>query len=133
MRNLLLFVLRLALWPVQRYFERYLVLHLDMGRRPPPPPDYKPVAEASKEAAEIAAQLGREQLAEAQRQYNQNMAVAQPVVDAQLAVMRQGIQQGNDYYNYLTQFRPLEQAMLANVTGMSAADMERLNACAAMR
>lgn len=93
----------------------------------PPPPDYTPVANASAAAAETSAQLGREQLAEAKRQYENNIAVSKPVVDAQLQVMRQGLSQGNDYYNYQQNFRPLEQAMLANVSGMSAADMERIN------
>lgn len=86
---------------------------LDFGGDAPPPPDYTPVAQASKEAAEIGAQLGREQLAEARRQYDRNIAVAQPVVDAQLAVMRQGIRQGDDYYEYGKSFRPLEQQMAA--------------------
>lgn len=93
-----------------------------------PPPDYTPVAQASKEAAEISVALGREQLAEAKRQYDTNMAVAQPVVNAQLQIMQQGINQGNDYNAYQKQFRPLEQAMLADISGISAADMERLNA-----
>lgn len=96
------------------------------GDDPPPPPDYTPVANASKEAAEISAQLGREQLAEARRQYDQNMAVARPVVDAQLDVMRQGIQQGADYYEYGKSFRPLEQQMLreagAGTEGVNAAE-----------
>lgn len=95
LRDLILFLLRLALWPVQRYFERHLVLRLDFGSDPPPPPDYTPVANASKEAAEIAAQLGREQLAEARRQYDQNMAVARPIVDAQAQLMGQAYEQGN--------------------------------------
>lgn len=112
MREFLMGLLRLALWPVQRYVERYLVLRLDMGGDAPPPPDYTPVANASKEAAEISAQLGREQLAEARRQYDQNMAVARPVVDAQLEIMRQGVRQGDDYYEYGKTFRPLEQQMM---------------------
>lgn len=61
----------------------------------PPPPDYTPVANASKESAEIAAQLGREQLAEARRQYDQDMAVARPIVDAQAKLMGQAYDQGN--------------------------------------
>lgn len=127
MRNLLLFVLRLALWPVQRYFERHLVLRLDFGSDPPPPPDYTPVANASKEAAEIGAQLGREQLAEARRQYDQNMAVVRPVVDAQLDIMRQTADQGRDYYEYGKTFRPLEQQMLTQASGgLTARDLVRL-------
>ena len=94
LRDLMLFLLRLALWPVQRYVERHLVLRLDLGSDPEPP-DYTPVANASKEAAEIAAQLGREQLAEAQRQYDQNMAVVRPIVDAQAQLMGQAYEQGN--------------------------------------
>lgn len=127
LRNLLLFVLRLALWPVQRYFERHLVLRLDFGSDPPPPPDYTPVANASKEAAEIAAQLGREQLNEARWQYDQNMAVARPVVEAQLDIMRQTADQGRDYYEYSKSFRPLEQNMLRQVQGqLTPAQIVRL-------
>lgn len=100
---------------------------LDFGSDAPPPPDYAPVAQASKEVAEIGAQLGREQLTESKRQYENNMAVAQPVVDAQLKVMQQGVKQGDDYYTYSTKFRPLEQAMLADVTGMSAGDVDKVN------
>lgn len=100
------------------------------GDDAPPPPDYTPVANASKEAAEISAQLGREQLAEARRQYDQNMAVTRPVVDAQLAVMRQGIDQGNDYYEYGKSFRPLEQQMLtesaAGTAGVNAGERDAI-------
>jgi hypothetical protein len=124
-RELLQFVFR----PLAAYCERHLVLYLDLGGDAPPPPDYKPVADASKEAAEIGAQLGREQLDEARRQYDQNMAVARPVVDAQLEVMRQGIRQGDDYYDYGKSFRPLEQQMMreagVGTEGINAA--ERLN------
>lgn len=46
----------------------------------PPPPDYTPVANASKESAEIAAQVSREQLAWAKQQYSQDKAVTDKVV-----------------------------------------------------
>lgn len=59
------------------------------------PPDYTPVANASKEAAEVMAQLGREQIEEARRQYDQNMAVVQPIVAAQAQLMGQAYEQGN--------------------------------------
>lgn len=52
--------------------------HIDMGSDVAAP-DYTPVADASKESAEISAQLGREQLAEAKRQYDSNSALAKPV------------------------------------------------------
>lgn len=127
MRNLMLFMLQLALWPVQRYFERYFVLRLDLGGDAPPPPDYTPVANASKEAAEIAANLAREQLGEARYQYDQNMAVARPVAQAQLDIMRQTADQGADYYEYGKSFRPLEQQMLRQAQGqLTPAQIVRL-------
>lgn len=74
--------------------------------------DYTPVANASAEAAEIAAQLGREQLAEARRQYDENMAIARPIVDAQARLMDQAYEQGNETLNnFRTEGRPLQQAM----------------------
>lgn len=94
-------------------------MYFDMGGDSPPPPDYAPVAAASEESARIGAELGREQLAEGKRQYDLNAAVAKPVVDAQLEVMRQGVAQGNDYYDYMkTQQRPVEQAL--NTEAMNA-------------
>ena len=93
------------------------------------PPDYTPVANASKEAAEVMAQLGREQIEEARRQYNTNLQVVQPVVEAQLELMRQGIQQGNDYYEYGKSFRPLEQQMLNEASqGATAVNAAERNA-----
>lgn len=97
------------------------------GGSTPPPPDYKPVADASRESAEIAAQLGREQLAEGRWQYDDTMAVARPVVQAQLDIMRQTADQGADYYEYGKSFRPLEQQMLSQVQGqLTPAQIVRL-------
>lgn len=88
------------------------VCHLDFGGDAPPPPDYTPVAQASKEAAEISAQLGREQMAESRRQYEQNIEIARPIVDAQKRNMDQAYEQGNySFENFKTEGRPLQQAM----------------------
>ncbi len=58
--------------------------HLDMGDdSASAAPDYTPVAQASKESAQIMADLGRAQLDESKRQYEQNMAVVKPVVEVQ--------------------------------------------------
>lgn len=97
------------------------------GKDAPAAPDYTPMATASKEAAEIGAQLGREQLAENRRQYEQNMAVAKPVVDRQSALMDQTKAQGDDYFNYMKEYRPLERTMLAEVSGLTPADMQRFS------
>lgn len=77
-------------------------------------PDTRPTAEATKEAAEISAKLGREQLAESRRQYEKNMQTVQPVLDAQLGLMRSQQTQGDDYYKYnVDTYRPLEKGMVA--------------------
>jgi hypothetical protein len=79
-------------------------------------PNYQPVADASAQSAALASQLGQEQLAEAKRQYDLNMQVAKPVIDAELATMRQTQAQGADYYNYMvSQQRPIEQALNQSV------------------
>lgn len=89
-----------------------------------PPPDYTPMANASEESARLGAELGREQLAESRRQYEQNMAVARPVVDAQLKIMQQGLAQGEDYYNYMKdKQRPVEDAL--NAEAMAAGSTAR--------
>lgn len=88
---------------------------LEGGKDSPAAPDYTPVAAASKESAEIGAQLGREQLAENRRQYDTNLAVAKPIIDQQAGLMSQQIKQGDDYYNYMkTTFRPMESQMVAD-------------------
>lgn len=127
MHKLTLWLLKLVAAPLARYAERHFVLYLDLGGDAPPPPDYKPVADASRESAEIAARLGRDQLDEARRQYEQNMSIARPVVDAQLDIMRQTTEQGRDYYEYGKTFRPLEQQMLSQAAGgLTARDIVRL-------
>lgn len=75
-------------------------------------PDYTPLAQASAEAARIGAEVGREYLAENQRQYDQNMEVARPIIAAQSGLMQQSIEQGNDYYDYMKdKQRPIENAL----------------------
>lgn len=94
------------------------------GGDAPPPPDYTPVAQGSVESARIGAELGEKQLAEAQRQYDQNMQIARPVVDAQLRIMNQTAEQGADYAEYAKTFRPLEQQLV----GEASAGTEAANA-----
>lgn len=93
------------------------------GKDSPDAPDYTPMAEASKESAEIMAGLGREQLAEGRRQYDTNLAVAQPVVEAQLGLMDQTKRQGDDYYGYGRSIRPMERAMMGDAFGVSSGDV----------
>lgn len=86
-----------------------------MGKSNPAPPDYAPLANASKEAAEIMAGLGREQLAFAKDQYNQNAPVLRDIANQQMAAQAEQMTQARDYYNYQRDtYRPLEQQLAAD-------------------
>ncbi len=106
-------------WPAFVALTRYMgrcgfILYGSGKGDSPDPPDYTPMATASKEAAEIGAQLGREHLAENKRQYEENAKVAQPVIDAQLDLMKQTKAQGDDYFKYMVENqRPVEAAITA--------------------
>lgn len=78
----------------------------------PAAPDYTPLANASKESAQIMADLGYNQLAEAKRQAEITDQRLTPIIDAQMGLMAQQQRQGDDYHNYMTQtFRPVEQSL----------------------
>lgn len=93
------------------------------------PPDYTPVAQASAEAAQIGAQLGREQLAEARRQYDNAMEVTRPVVQQQLDIARQQQAQANDYYDYNRQMsRPVENQLNYEAMGFTPEEVAQIRA-----
>lgn len=78
-------------------------------------PDYTPMAQASKEAAEIMAGLGEKQLAFAQSQYAENAPLMRQIANQQMAAQQQQMQQAQDYYNYQQRtFRPLEKSIVAD-------------------
>lgn len=86
-----------------------------MGKSSPPPPDYAPLAQASKEAAEIQAGLGREQLAFAREQYNRSAPQLEAVANQQMQAQREQMDQARDYYNYQQDtYRPLERGLVAD-------------------
>jgi hypothetical protein len=81
----------------------------------PDPPDYTPVAAASEEAARISAAQADRVLAESTRQYDRNLEVAQPIIDAQTGMMKSAQKQGDEYYDYWkTKARPVEDALNAD-------------------
>lgn len=87
-------------------------MFFDLGGDSPPPPDYTPLANASKESAEIMAGLGREQLTEARRQYDLNRESITPIVTTQKQIMDESLRQAQDYDTYnKTTFRPIEQQL----------------------
>lgn len=85
----------------------------------PPAPDNTAIAAASEESARIAAAQADRVLAESTRQYDRNMEVAQPVIDAQVGMMKSAQKQGDEYYDYWkTKAQPVEDAL--NADAMSA-------------
>ena len=83
-----------------------------MGKSSAPPPDYTPLANASKEAAEVMAGLGREQLDFAREQYNQSAPILQGIANQQIAAQAEQMSQARDYYNYQRDtYRPIEQSI----------------------
>jgi hypothetical protein len=92
-------------------------------------PDYDKLAAASEKAAELGYELGQDQLDENKRQYDQNYAVAAPIIQAQTGLTNQQIQQGNDYYSYMQQFsRPVEMSLFYDAMGFTPQEVEQLNA-----
>jgi hypothetical protein len=92
-----------------------------MGKKSnPAPPDYTPVANASKEAAQIMAGLGREQLDFAREQYDRSAPLLQSIANQQIAAQNQQMQQAQDYYDYQqSTFRPLEQQIVADAANFN--------------
>lgn len=95
------------------------------GGNEPQAPDYGPVAAASEESARIGAEQADRVLAESKRQYDRNMEVMSPIVDAQTRIMRQSSDQGDDYYQYLkSRSRPVEDALNVEAMGAGSQQMQ---------
>ncbi len=92
------------------------------GNDAPAAPDYTPMANASEAAARIGAEQADRVLAESTRQYDRNMAVAQPILDSQAAMMKSAQEQGDEYYNYWkTKAQPVEDALNADAMAAGGA------------
>lgn len=75
----------------------------------PPPPDYTPIANASKEAAAISAEVAQQQLAWAKEQYFLDRDVSDSVIEAALGRLDQTDAQAQaDRARYEDIFQPLE-------------------------
>jgi hypothetical protein len=86
-----------------------------MGKRSPAPPDYTPLANASKEAAAIMTGLGREQLAFAREQYERSAPILEGIANSQIAAQNEQMEMARDYYDYQRDtFRPLEESIVAD-------------------
>ena len=86
-----------------------------MGKKSSPAPDYTPLANASKEAAEIMRGLGEKQLAFSEKMYDENSPLMKDIATKQGAMMDQQMTQGKDYYDYLKDtYRPVEKGIVAD-------------------
>lgn len=87
----------------------------------PPPPDYTPIAAASKEAAEVSAAVAREQLAWAREQYAADREITDDVVaDAMRRADEQDALARKDRERYETVFQPLEDELVADAKSYSS-------------
>lgn len=85
-----------------------------MGKSSAPAPDYRPVAEASRESAQIMAGLGREQLGFARQQYAEIAPYLRDIARQQMAAQDEQMRQAREYYRYNTEtFRPVERGLVA--------------------
>ena len=83
------------------------------GKSSPPPPDYGPLAQASKESAEIMAGLGREQLDFARQQYDEMRPLAERIAQSQVATQDELLGMAReDRERYLSTFAPVEQGLV---------------------
>jgi len=81
----------------------------------PPPPDYGPLIEASKQQMDRAYDLSQDQLEWAKEQYGKDSAIAKQVIDA--ALSRQAINDANaakDRARYENVFQPQEDKLVAD-------------------
>jgi hypothetical protein len=84
-----------------------------MGGKSAPPPDYGPLAQASKESAQIMAGLGREQLDFSKLQYEEMKPLAQRIADQQMAAQEEQMGMAReDRARYLSTFAPVEQGLV---------------------
>jgi hypothetical protein len=86
-----------------------------MGGKSQPAPDYSAMAAATQRGVDVAERLGNQQMAFAQRQYQEMKPLAERVYNQQLAAQEQQMKQAQDYFDYQQKtFRPVEQGLVAD-------------------
>jgi hypothetical protein len=85
-----------------------------MGGKSAPPPDYAPLAQASRESAQIMGALGKEQLAFSRQQYAELAPLIQGIARTQQQAQEEQMGQARDYYDYMrSTYRPVERGLAA--------------------
>lgn len=84
------------------------------GAKAAPAPDYTPIAAANKEAAEISAQVSREQLAWAREQYARDRGVTDQILEQLLPTMQaESDAAAADRNRYNERIQPMEDQLIA--------------------
>jgi hypothetical protein len=96
-------------------------------------PDYAPLADASKESAEIMAGLGREQLDFSKLQYNEAKPLFDKIVAQQMGIAKDTAAQAKEDRQYnIDTYRPLERGLVADANNYNTdAKREQLASVAA--
>ncbi len=82
---------------------------------PPPAPDYTPIANASKEQAELANKLAQEQLAWAKQVYAENKPLSDQIVHSFIDTQNQANENARkDRARYESTYQPLEDQLVAD-------------------
>ena len=86
-------------------------------------PDYGPLAQASKESAEIMAGLGRDQLNFAREQYESVKPLMDRIANAQIAAQEEQMGMAREAFDYQQEvFRPLERSIVADAENFNTAE-----------
>jgi hypothetical protein len=94
---------------------------------PPPPPDYTPIANASKEAAEISAGVARDQLAWAKDQYASDKMITDRVVSQFLRTQDINAETAAaDRARYERVYQPLEDRLAAEAIDYASPERQRI-------
>lgn len=99
----------------------------------PPPPDYGPLIEASKQQMDRAYELSKDQLEWAKERYGEDSAIAKQVIEQALA--RQSTQDANaakDRERYETKFQPQEDKLIADADSYASTERQEYEAGKAM-
>jgi hypothetical protein len=84
-----------------------------MGKNTVEAPDYAPLAQASRESAQIMRGLGEQQLAFAREQYDRSAPILERIANQQINAQNEQMAQARDYYNYMRDtYRPVERGLV---------------------
>ena len=96
-------------------------------------PDYAPVAAANREAAELSAQIAREQLAWAKEVYAKDSAVTQRFLDVMMPAMeREALAGAETRERYQSVFQPVEDSLVAEARDYATPQRQEVEAGRAM-